>query len=168
MSAFSDFYMTIRLMLGDLDPNQLFQYQDATLAGAIRAVFLMGRGPTGFTLDGDRNTTTNITPDIPTGNEFAIISLEAALLLVGGDVGANSYRTRALSVSESGDRKRDLLTKIRTEIYAIAGGDGFATQQSFLVWITSLTDFRELIGVDAGPATALTVGSFPIIADLTG
>lgn len=168
MSAFDEFYIPIRLMLGDLDPNAIYQYQDAALDAAIRSVFLFGRGPTGFLLDGDRNNTTTITPDIPTGNEFAIISLEAALLLVGGDVGGNSYRTRALSVSESGDRKRDLLQKLRMEIYAITAGDGFATQQSFLVWITSLTDFRELIGVDAGLATTLTVGNFPIIADLAG
>lgn len=168
MSAFSEFYLPIRVMLGDLDPNSVYQYQDAALDGAIRSVFLFGRGPAGFAIDGDRNTSTNILPDIPTGNEFAIISLEAALLLVGGDVGASSYRTRALSVSESGDRKRDLLMKIRTEIYAITAGDGFASQQSFLVWITSLSDFRELIGVDAGLATTLTVGNFPIIADLAG
>lgn len=168
MSAFSEFYIPIRLMLGDLDPNAIYQYQDSALDAGIRSVFLFGRGPVGYLLDGDRNTTTNILPDIPTGNEFAIISLEAALLLVGGDVGANSYRTRALSVSESGDRKRDLLTKLRTEIYAITAGAGFATQQSFLVWITSLSDFRELIGVDVGPATALTVGNFPIISDLAG
>lgn len=156
-------------MLGDLDPNQIYQYQDAGLDGAIRSVFLFGRGPAGFALEGNRTSSTDITPDIPTGNEFAIISLEAALLLIGGDVGANSYRTRALSVTESGDRKRELLTKIRTEIYAIAAGDGFATYQSFVTWITSLQDFRELIGANVvGNPTTLTVGRFPIINDLTG
>lgn len=167
MSAFGEFYIPIRLMLGDLDPNALYQYQDTALDAAIRSVFLFGRGPNGFLIDGDRNSSTEIKPDIPTGNEFAIISLEAALLLVGGDVGANSYRTRALSVSESGDRKRDLLTKLRVEIYAITSGAGFASAQSFLVWITSLSDLRELIAVDAGLATTLTVGNLPIIADLT-
>ena len=168
MTAFAEFYIPLRVMLGDLDPNEVYQYQNAALDGAIRSVFLFGRGPAGFAMDGDRNTSTDITPDIPTGNEFAIISLEAALLLVGGDVGATSYRTRALSVSESGDRKRDLLSKLRVEIYAITAGVGFASYQSFVTWITSLSDFRELIGVDAGLATTLTVGNAPIIADLTG
>ena len=167
MSAFSEFYIPIRLMVGDLDPNEIYQHQNAALDAAIRSVFLFGRGPNGFLIDGDRSSSTEIKPDIPTGNEFAIISLEAALLLVGGDVGANSYRTRALSVSESGDRKRDLLAKLRIEIYAITAGAGFASAQSFLVWITSLTDFRELIGVDAGQATMLTVGNgFPMLNDL--
>lgn len=167
MSAFSEFYIPIRIMLGDLDPNQLCQYQDSALDGAIRSVFLFGRGPAGYAMEGDRSTTTKITPDIPTGNEFAIISLEAALLLAGGEAGATSYRTRALSVSESGDRKRDLLAKLRVEIYAITAGIGFASYQNFLTWITSLDDFRELIAVDATPATALTVGNgFPILNDL--
>lgn len=166
MSAFSEFYIPIRVMVGDLDPNEIYLHQNAALDAAIRSVFLFGRGPAGYLIDGDRNSSTEIKPDIPTGNEFAIIALEAALILVGGEAGSTSYRTRALSVSETGDRKRDLLAKLRTDIYAITAGDGFASAQSFLVWITSLTDFRELIGVDAGLATTLTVGNAPIIADL--
>ena len=147
-------------MLGDLDPNEIYQFQDSALDSALRTVFLFGRGPTGFDLDGDRSTATDITPDIPNGDGFAIISLEAGLLLIGGDVGANSYRTRALSVSESGDRKKDLLAKLRMEIYRIVAGDGFSTYQSFLSWILSFTDIREGLGVDAmGPITTLTVGN---------
>lgn len=160
MSAFSEFYLPLRVMLGDLDPNEIYQFQDNALDSAIRTVFLFGRGPIGFALDGDRSTATCITPDIPTGDGFAIISLEAGLLLIGGDVGGNSYRTRALSVSESGDRKKDLLAKLRMEIYRIVAGDGFSTYQSFLSWILSFTDIREGLGVDVmGPITTLTVGN---------
>ena len=135
MTPFSLFYGPLRVMLGDNDPYQVYQFQDSALDQALRTVFLFGRQPKGFELQGDREVATEITPDLPSGNEFALVTLEAGMLLMGGDAGANSYRTRPLSVTTSGDRKRDLLAKMRTEIYAIVAGDGFNTYESFCVWL---------------------------------
>lgn len=166
MTQFAEFYTPIRVMLGDLDPNQIFQYQDAVIDGAIRSVFLFGRGPTGYLLTGDRSTSIQIEPDIPTGNEFALISLEAALLMIGGE-STESYRTRALSVYGGEGRVNSLLGKIRSEIYRIMAGDGFSTYQSFVTWITSFRDFAEGIAVNEGVSTTVTVGNSPLFTDLS-
>jgi hypothetical protein len=138
MTPFSLFYLPLRVLLGDNDPHQVYQFQDTALDSALRTVFLFGRGPEGFELAGDRSEATQITPDLPSGNEFALVAYEAGLLLMGGDVGANSYRTRPVSVTESGDRKRDLLAELRTKIYEIRAGDGFDTYQSFIDWVGEL------------------------------
>lgn len=166
MTPFSQFYLPLRVMLGDLDPNEIYQFQNSALDAAIRTVLLFGRAPATYTLVGDRMNAVAITPDIPNGNDFAIISLEAALLLMGGDAGGIQYRTRALWVKESDDRKKDLVGKIRAEIYQIVAGPGFTSYQNFLTWITSFNDLREGIGADVkGPVTTLTVGNsvFPTV-----
>ena len=144
-TAFSDFYSPLRVILGDLDPYGVFQYQDATLDGAVRTVFLLGRNPDGYLLSGDdRNTASEIDPEIPVGDPFARITYEAALLLVGGSEGAYSYRTRALSRSSSGEAKRDLLVELRLKIYEIvAGNEQFASVQSFVTWLQSYNSIQE-------------------------
>lgn len=161
MTSFSLFYQPLRILLGDNDSEQVYQFQDSAIASALRTVFLFGRGPDGFELDGDQATAAAIKPDLPSGNEFAIVAYEAALLLIGGDTGANSYRTRALSVTESGDRKRDLLAELRTKIYAIQAGDGFSTYQSFVSWVQSIDqDWRAGMEVKVPPqSTVVTLGA---------
>jgi hypothetical protein len=160
MTPFYLFYEPLRILLGDNDCEQVYQFQDSALSGAVRTVFLFGRGPDGFALDGDQATAEAITPELPSGNEFAIVAYEAGLLLIGGDTGANSYRTRALSVTESGDRKRDLLAELRTKIYGIQSGDGFSTYQSFVTWVQSIgDDWRSGLQVKVPPqSTIVTLG----------
>jgi len=161
MTAFSLFYEPLRIMLGDNDSEQVYQFQDSALDGALRTVFLFGRAPGDYELDGDRGTSVQIKQDVESGNDCALIALEAALLVIGGDPGANSYRTRALSVTESGDRKRDLLAKFRTEIYRITAGDGFSSYQSFVSWVQSVDqDWRAGMEVKVPPqSTVVTLGA---------
>jgi hypothetical protein len=153
----SDFYLPLRLLLGDNDPQAVYQYQDAALDGAVRCVFAFGNGPESYALNGDRNSCTGITPGLPNGDAFAKVVYEAGMILIGGDVGANSYRTRALSVSVSGDRVKNLLADLRVRLYRIDGGDGFATYQSLITWLAS---FDGGVGVNVTGANAnLTIQS---------
>lgn len=158
MTGFSEFYVALRTLLGDNDPYGTFQHQDGALEGALRSVFLLGRGPAGYALDGDRQSSTSITPDIPSGDPFALISYEAALMLVGGEEGSYSYRTRAISRSKSGDRKRDLLSELRIKIYEIRGGgsEQFTSVESFVVWMQSSRNLYEAaLGGEPAPFIGL-------------
>lgn len=140
MTNVTEFNDLLRLILGDNDPHGVFSYDAASLQRAVKFVFRLGRGPYGYAWQESGNSA-GVTPDLPDGNAFAKIAYEAALLLIGGEQGANSYRTRALSVTESGDRKRDLLQELRFKIHAIDNGDAdFATYQNLLTWMMSVDE----------------------------
>jgi hypothetical protein len=145
-TPFSDFYETIRLILGDRDPYQVFDYSDDDLDGAIRGVFLLGKAPEGFSLLGsDRQGATDIIPFIPNGDAFALIVYESALMLVGGEEGTMRYSTRALSHSVSNDRHRHILGELRSRIYEIrAGKEQFVSIQSFATWIAGVISPYDL------------------------
>jgi len=155
MTTINEFYEPLRLILGDLDPTGMYQYTDVMLAGAVRTIFRLGRAPGGYTFSNE-----GITPDLPNGNDYALIAYEAAKLLLGGEETIN-YRTRALSVTTSGDRKRDLLSDLRIKIHEILQGDGFTSYQNFLMWARSASEAAELVEaqVDAPLATANITGS---------
>jgi hypothetical protein len=146
MTPFSDFYQTLRLILGDNDLYSVFDYQDATLDASLRAVFLLGRGPADYALDGDRATSTDIAPDVPVGGPFELITCQAGLLLIGGEEGALNYRTRALSVSSNSDRVRRLMSELKMKVHQIQSGNGsdFESIQSFATWVRSVSDLSEL------------------------
>lgn len=141
MTPFSDFYVTLRAILGDNDPYSNFEFQNDALDGALRSVFLLGTGPDGYLLVGDRQSGNQIDPEIPNGDPFALISYEAAMLLIGGGEGSLHYHTRGISVTRSGDKQKTLMAELRTKIYAITNGgeNQFASVQSFQTWLYSIT-----------------------------
>lgn len=127
----SDFYETMRLILGDRQVHGIWNYVDDTLAASVRAVFMLGRNPLGYLLAGDV-----IAPDPPSGDPWALICYDACLLVVGGEDGKLMYRTKAISVHDGGERKRDLLTELRMKTYEIRnGGAVFSTVQNFVEFV---------------------------------
>ena len=152
MTALSEFYEPLRLILGDRDPAGVYEYTDVMLDGAVRSVFRLGRAPTRYSLTG-----ANISPTLPDGNDYAQITYESALLLVGGEETIN-YRTRAISVTRAGDRKRDLLLELRHRLHQIEEGDGFSTYQNFLIWARSASSAAEMVEVQThGPLATVDV-----------
>ena len=130
----SEFYTTMRLILGDRRVHGIWNYAEDTLAGAVQAVFLLGRNPTGYSLGGTARDA--ILPDPPSGDPWALICYDACLLLVGGEDGRLMYRTKAISVHDGGDRKRDLITELRMKIYEIRNGSAvFSTVQTFIQFV---------------------------------
>lgn len=168
MTPFSDFYVPLRTLLGDTDPYQVYDRQDDELDGAIRSVFLLGRSPfvngsttPAYALSGDRQTADEIDPDIPNGDDFALIAYEAALLLVGGE-NQQSYRTRGLSVTNTNAPRRNLISELKLKIYEIKGGaECFATSQSFIVWLMNVASLPEAVlevtPAPVVPTTALNI-----------
>ena len=126
----SDFREVIRLLLGDTEVYGQYAYPDGDCDAAVRQVFRLVKGREGYGL----SDPTTIAPVLPDGDRYALIAYTAALLLVGGEDGAQMFRTRALSAMQRGDRKRDLLQEFRQQIYEIETGGGlvFATYQNLL------------------------------------
>lgn len=136
MTAFETFYPVMRAILGDRQVGGMWNYTDADLLSALRAVFALGRAPEGYAMDpANPATGANVTPDVALGDVFALIAYDACLILVAPEDGKNSYRTRSISVTDGGDRKRDLLFELERLTSAIRDGDCvFATYQTFAAW----------------------------------
>lgn len=107
----SVFRPTLRLALGDNPAAGTYKYSDAQLDAAIVGAMQAGQGPSCLAL---ANNNTEITPD-PNPDEFGYLLFQTALLMMGG-YSPISYKTRAISVSESSTTKRDILTHLRLKI----------------------------------------------------
>ena len=156
-SGYARFYGPLRAVLGDRDPFGNFAYTDDDLASGLDVLFLTGDVPDGYAA-----ASGVITPEVAAGADFAVILYRAALLLLNGEDGAGSWRTRALSVADSGHRKRDLLTALRVKLSDFEnGGDGivFETQQNFFVWLGNLTASSPYEWYQRGPVPRAT---FPV------
>lgn len=131
-TPYSRFYLPLRTVLGDRDPHGLYAYSEADLDSSLDVLYLTGEMPEAYTAD-----SAFITPGVARGDDFALILYRAALLLVQGEDGAGSWKTRALSVSDQGQRKRDLLTHFRLKLSDAENGGGivFETQQNFFAWL---------------------------------
>lgn len=141
---------TIRLILGDREVHGIWNYGNETVDSAVRAVFKLGRGPAGYALVGKNS----VSPEPQSGDPWALICYDAALLLVGGEDGNMQFRTKAVSVHDFGDRKRDLLAEMRILIYQIRNGASvFATYQNFVQFVHNGADkdggiFPEFTGMN--------------------
>lgn len=135
-TPFSSFYTPLRTVLGDRDPYGVYAYSNADLDGALDVIFLTGQGPEGYVASAG-----SIEPSVSVGDDFGLILFKAALLLIHGEDGAGSMKTKALSVSDQGQRKRDLTTELRLKISDIEGGGGivFLTRQSLGVYLENIT-----------------------------
>lgn len=146
MSALSDFYGPMRVLLQDNDTQQQ-ENTDAMLLAGFQTSYLMGLWPAGYVLVG-----TTITPDVPIGKTFAIILLETVMAYMVGDQGAYSWSTRAMSETDHGERKRDILAYARQKIYDLRDGDAcFSSRQAFVVFLNTICGFADLIDVSVTP-----------------
>lgn len=123
----TDFYPTVRALAGDRQIHGVWNYGDADLLSAVRSVFLLGRGPDGYALATPALSATTFTPDIPSTEpaSFAQICYEAVIVLLTGEDGSMTIQTRAMTVRDGGERKRDLLMEMRQRLAEIGGG-GFS------------------------------------------
>ncbi len=123
MTALTDFYEPLRVVLGDRFGTAT---TDATLASALRITLNKGGVP-GQSLYLDRF---QITPGITAPSDYASLLFKSAFTIILPDAAACGYSTRAWS-ERFGDAG-DLLAWIRQEIIE-AEGDGayFATWQDF-------------------------------------
>jgi hypothetical protein len=138
--TFDKLYDTLRVILGDRQVHGNWNYTNTQLDSAIKSVFLLGRGPTPFSLNVAQD---EITPDFDpqrNGDQFALTCYEAVLLTVGGEDGAYRLQTRAVNIADGGDRKRDLIRELGLLVYEIRnGGAVFTSHQQLSAWLSSFT-----------------------------
>lgn len=143
MTPFTAFYEPLRLLLGDRQSNGAWNYEDATLASALRTVFATGRQPAAYRLVDDAGVAvtpanlgdaTQVSPAVALGGDFARIAHVTAKALILGEDGQISVNTRSVSVRDGGERKRDLLIHLELAIRDDQIDDLFDTVQRFAQW----------------------------------
>lgn len=156
MSALSDFYEPMRVLLGDNDPQQN-ENSDAQLSAALRTSFVLQAWPKGYTVSGEA-----VTPDLPLGLDFATVLMETVIAMTVGGDGAYSFVTRALSETDHGEKKRDILQYARQKLYELRDGDAaFSSRQTFVAFLNTIGGLGDL-------ATATVLPNFDFTVDLNG
>jgi hypothetical protein len=136
-----ELYDSLRVILGDRKVYGNWNYKDETLGSALRTVFLLGRGPANLNYQLN-DAQDEIDPALVTGDDYAIVCYEAALLLIVGEDGEMRIHTRSVSLVDGGHRKRDLMVELREKVYQIRDGAAvFATVQTFVAYINSIPPF---------------------------
>jgi hypothetical protein len=135
MTSLNFFNITLRVLLGDLDPST-FAYPDLTLANGVRSAILMNKVP-GFALTVDQN---NVTPDVigpgTNPNTFALIVYHTVRLFVMNNPDRYSYKTRVLS--ESFGSTQNFLTTLELDIHKLENGTKFDGWISYHSWVAGM------------------------------
>ncbi len=149
----------MRPLLGDNDADAGYDSSDAMLDDSIRAAFIVN-DIEGVELTGDRE---DIMP-APTVRQVGIIALEACWLMMAGDQGQYSYRTRALAEADSGQRKRDIMLYARERLRVLKDGDAiFASTQSLAAFLNAST-LAAMIQVNPSAPPALALNFAGVVA----
>jgi hypothetical protein len=152
-------YPFIRSLVGDRQVMGAWHYRNDDIASAVRTAFVTGRAPIQYHLVGDLQTAMEIAPDLATGDDMAIVLYEAALILIGGEDGRKSIKTRELTLTDGGDRKRDLLHELKLQVYRIRSGDTvFSTSQTLTQFFgAGEVKWSDLMGMSARPLGNLSI-----------
>lgn len=148
----------MRTVLGDKKVHGNWNYPDEDLDDAVRAVFLLNRGPDGYQLN---DTEDQIEPEFASGDPFALVCYDACLLRIGGEDGAMRIQTRSVTLADEGHRKRDLLYELREQIHQIRNGSAvFSSTQDLEAFLGSLRDgapgfIGSQVSVTPGPDVSL-------------
>lgn len=138
------FYTAMRVVLGDNDPQGSFEFTDDMLGDAIRTAYVLGGFPKGYALDAIVGGT-QISPEVTNVKHFALILLEACIAMMVGDQGAFSFQTRAISQTDHGERKRDILQFARLKIHTLSEGDAvFSTRASLVSFLHTIDGYDDL------------------------
>lgn len=148
-TAFTDLHDTMRALLGDRQVHGNWLYSSEVLSSALRSVFITGRQPTGYQLDGDNPfAAVALAPAIKLGDDAALIIYDACMTLISGEDGHLDFITRSLTVRDYGDRKADLLWELRGKIEEIRnGGAVWSTLQTLAQYVGALPHALEDRGV---------------------
>lgn len=153
MSALTDFHEPMRILLGDHDPQQ-FEFEDAMLDAMLRCAYHIGAWPAGYVLTGHL-----IAPEVKVGTDYCQILMESLLAGVVGQQGAYSFKTRAISETDHGERKRDILQYARLKLYELRDGSAvFSSRQSLIAFLNTIEGIGDLAGVNVVPGLPLVPG----------
>lgn len=123
----SDFYETIRFLLGDHDAT-VRQYPDEVLGAAVRSCIRLQRVP-GISVASQ----TDLTPEVTDPNKWALVAYHTVKGFVDSNPDRYSYRTRA--IGETFGSWRNFLDELGRSIYKLENGKMFSTWQSYYTWL---------------------------------
>lgn len=124
----TEFRDPVRFYLGD-HHDTVRVYEDAVIDRGVRTIIKSGLVP-GYSL---MSGNLEITPDVPDGSDYLLVSARVALGFAQSVPSRNSVRTRAFSESQ-GDLKQ-LIDALERLIYDVEGGGGFLAWQSYLGFV---------------------------------
>lgn len=158
VTLLTECHEAVRAILGDLHPRHK-RYQPDSIDGVLRTVLRLGRVP-GYTLTPNR---LGISPALTEARPFGLLVYHAAKMFLLPNVGASSYRLRA--IGETFGRQDHFLFDLDNALFDLTNGDGgvFVTFQTFYGWINSLTGvnlFEVLTELKTNaPIATATIGS---------
>lgn len=123
----SDFRPLVRALIGDDSASGAHQFTDDQIDASVLGVFQMGKGPEGYAVVDDGE----ISPALPYGSGFAIVALRAARIRMGGSPSGVSYRTRAISVTDKGFSRGELMNWLERELHEHEGATADMSQRDF-------------------------------------
>jgi hypothetical protein len=131
-TAISELYNPVRAFLGDFSTT-VRKYSDTAIADVVRALVRCGEVP-GITVSAD---SASLEPGLSTPLLYAQVVYRACLKFVAPNVGAYSYRTRAMS--ESFGHSAGFVLQLESALYDMENGAGFAAFVDFQTWAMSVT-----------------------------
>lgn len=148
----SDFRTVMRAILHDNAPGIDPEFSDEQLDAALTASYFLGTWPDDYALE-----SSTITPAVTNLKHFGVITLEACTVMMVGDVGQFSFKTRALSETDMGHRKRDILQYARERIYTLQDSDQcFSTIQKLEAFFNTLWTDRANVEVTGSMTFGVT------------
>lgn len=160
-TPFTELHAVLRALLGDRQVHGNWNYSTDTFDATLRAVFLLGRTPAGYALNNANPAAANgVTPTLPTGDAYALVAMEAALMIITSEDGAMTFQTRSLTVRDGGERRKGLIQELQQRIYDARDGDAlFATYQSLIVFLqTTNGNFGSVPGATTGAVVTDRLG----------
>lgn len=131
-TAITDFYETIRFVMGDNDAS-VQVYPDSVLLKAVRSVIKLNKVPDyAVTEDG-----LSLTPAVSDANDFALVVFHVCRAFVAGNPDRYSYRTRA--IGESFGSWKDFLATLEMDIHKLENGTMFSGWQSYYSFMAGIS-----------------------------
>jgi hypothetical protein len=132
MTAISDFFGTVRFLLGDHDPT-IQQYGDTVLLEGVRACIRL-QGVPGLALAPDLS---HITPEVTDPNQWALVCYHTVRGFVQNNPDRYSYKTRPMS--ESFGSWQPFLDQLQRNIYKLESGAMFSGWHNYYTWLAGLS-----------------------------
>lgn len=133
VKAFAEYYINMRMALGDLGSGGVTKFRNESLDGALMSVVEMGIGPRGVAVN-DAKTGFDPAPSTPDARGYLIF--QAALFMVGGQRPV-SIKTRALQTRIDPLERMSTIDYLRRQIQKLEkSGDPHGTggAKCFGVW----------------------------------
>lgn len=131
MTAITEFYDALRVVLGDMD-GEFPEFEDSALLMGVRATVRMGR-IRGYQLSGDRM---GITPDVSNPNVFALVVYHTARTFRASEPDRYSYGTRAIGETFGG--YREFLFNLEQNIQELENGTFFGSYTHLGSWMKGM------------------------------